>query len=88
MTLRFLVIVLLCTHSAWAQEPVFDSHVHLHDGEASLRAYEADIAASKIKLVGFGGMWFGGPHMALQGDPAKVRASNDAHIALAAKYPR
>ena len=88
MTLRALAIVLLYAHSALAQEPVFDSHVHLHNGEASLRAYEADVAASKIKLVGFGGMWFGGPNMALQGDPAKMRASNDAHIALAAKYPR
>ena len=87
MTLRTLAIVLLYAHSALAQEQVFDSHVHLHDGEASLRAYEADVAASKIKLVGFGAMWFGGPNMALQGDPAKMRASNDAHIALAAKYP-
>ena len=87
MTLRVLAIALLSTHSALAQEPVFDSHVHLREGEASLRAYEADVAASKINLVGFGGMWFGGPHMALQGDPAKVRASNDAHIALAAKHP-
>jgi predicted TIM-barrel fold metal-dependent hydrolase len=87
VTLRVLAIALLYTHSALGQEPVFDSHVHLHDGEASLRAYQADVAASEIKLVGFGGMWFGGPHMALQGDPAKVRANNDAHIALAAKYP-
>lgn len=88
MTLRVLAVALLYVHSALAQEPVFDLHVHLRDGETSLRAYEADVAASKIKLVGFGGMWFGGPHMALQGDPAKVRASNDAHIALAAKYPQ
>jgi uncharacterized protein len=87
MTIRALAIVLLCAQSASAQEAVFDSHVHLHDGEASLRAYEADVKSSKIKLVGFGGMWFGGPHMALQGDPAKMRADNDGHIALAAKYP-
>jgi uncharacterized protein len=87
MTLRPFAIVLLCARSALAQEAVFDSHVHLHEGEASLRAYEADVAASKIKLVGFGGMWFGGPNMALQGDPAKMRADNDAHLALAAKYP-
>jgi predicted TIM-barrel fold metal-dependent hydrolase len=32
-------------------------------------------------------MWFGGPHQALAGDPAKMRASNDALIALAAKHP-
>jgi predicted TIM-barrel fold metal-dependent hydrolase len=87
MTFRALAIVLLYIHSASAQEPVFDTHVHLHDGEASLRAYEADVAASKTNLVGFGAMWFGGPNMALQGNPAKVRADNDAHIALARKYP-
>jgi predicted TIM-barrel fold metal-dependent hydrolase len=87
VSIRALVIFLLFAQSAFAQEEVFDSHVHLHDGEASLRAYEADVAASKIKLVGFGGMWFGGPNMALQGDPAKMRADNDAHIALAAKHP-
>jgi predicted TIM-barrel fold metal-dependent hydrolase len=32
-------------------------------------------------------MWFGGPHQAAQGDPAKIRASNDALIAMAAKHP-
>ncbi|HVF17882.1 MAG TPA: amidohydrolase family protein [Steroidobacteraceae bacterium] len=87
MSLRSLAILLLYTHLAAAQEPVFDVHVHLHDGEKSLRAYEADAAASKIKLVGFGAMWFGGANMAPQNDPAKVRASNDAHIALALKSP-
>ena len=88
MTIRALAIVLLFSHTAAAQNAVFDVHVHLHDGEASLRAYEADIANSKLELVGFGGMWFGGPHMALQGNPAKVRADNDAHMALAKKYPK
>ena len=87
MNIRALAIALLFTHAAHAQEAVFDIHVHLHDGEASLRAYEADVAASKLKIAGFGGMWFGGPHQALQGNPAKVRADNDAHMALAAKYP-
>ena len=88
MTFRALAILLLFIHSARAEEPVFDVHVHLHDGEASLRKYEADVAASKIELLGFGAMWFGGPNMVRQGDPAKVRAGNDAHLALAAKYPK
>ena len=43
------------------REPVFDVHVHLRDVEASLKSYEADVAASKTKLAGFGAMWFGGP---------------------------
>lgn len=74
-------------HFAHADDAVFDSHVHLREGESSLRAYEADVAAAHIKLAGFGGMWFGGPNQALQGDPAKIRANNDAHLALAAKHP-
>lgn len=78
MIIRALAIALLCTHSALAQDLVFDSHVHLHDGEASLQAYEADISASKIKLVGFGGMWFGGPNMALQGNPALSQSASAA----------
>ena len=87
MLLRILAIALLSIQPAAAREPVFDVHVHLRDGEASLKAYEADVAASKIKLAGLGAMWFGGPHQAAQGDPAKVRASNDANIELAAKHP-
>ncbi len=87
MILRVFAIALLFIPPAIAQEPVFDVHVHLRDGEASVQAYEADVAAAKIKLAGYGAMWFGGPHQALQGEPAKVRAGNDALIALAAKHP-
>jgi len=61
--------------------------VHLREGEASLRAYEADVAAAHVKLAGFAGMWFGGPNQALAGDPAAIRANDDAHLALAKKHP-
>lgn len=67
--------------------PVFDVHVHLHEGEASLRKYQADAAASGIALSGIGAMWFGGPHQARQDEPEKARAGNDAVIALAARHP-
>lgn len=70
-----------------AKEPVFDVHVHLHEGATSLREYREDVAASGIELAGLATMWFGGPHQALQGEPDKVRAGNDAAIALAAKQP-
>lgn len=83
-----LISLLVCARAAHADDTVFDTHVHLHDGETSLRAYEADVAASHLELAGFGGMWFGGPNQALAGDPAAIRARNDAHIALAAKHPR
>jgi uncharacterized protein len=84
---RTLAIALLLANSAIAREPVFDVHVHLRDGETSLKAYEADVAAAKLQLSGIGAMWFGGPHQAPQGDPAKMRANNDALIAMAAKHP-
>ncbi len=80
------LLLLLCAHAAAAGEPVFDVHVHLRQGEASLREYRADVAASKIELEGLGAMWFGGPEQARQGDPAAIRARNDALLALAGKH--
>lgn len=87
--IRYILALMLALGipAAHADETVFDTHVHLHEGEASLRTYEVDVAAAHIKLAGFGGMWFGGPNQALQGDPKKMRANNDAHIALAANHP-
>jgi uncharacterized protein len=67
-------------------EPVFDSHVHLREGEASLLKFEAEVKAAGIDLAGLGAMWFGGPNQALAGDPAKIRAGNDGLLALAAKH--
>ncbi|MGH8074228.1 MAG: amidohydrolase family protein [Lysobacter sp.] len=88
MSRRLLTIMLLlCTGAAAAQGPVFDTHVHLHDGEASLAQYRADVDASGIELVGVAAMWFGGPHQARQGDLASIRAGNDSVIAWAHKYP-
>lgn len=83
------ILAVLCCFAAFAasaKEPVFDVHVHLHEGEASLRAYRADLAESGIELEGVAAMWFGGPHQALQGDLEKIRAGNDAIIALAGKH--
>ncbi|HEY6943124.1 amidohydrolase family protein [Dokdonella sp.] len=88
MSVRILLLSLLfCACVAHADETVFDTHVHLHDAEASLRAYEADVAAANIKLAGFAGMWFGGPNQALAGDPSAIRKADDAHIALAHRHP-
>ncbi|MFC5570175.1 amidohydrolase family protein [Lysobacter yangpyeongensis] len=70
-----------------AGEPVFDVHVHLRDGEASLREYRKDVTASGIELAGLAAMWFGGPHQALQGELDAMRTGNDAVIALAARNP-
>jgi predicted TIM-barrel fold metal-dependent hydrolase len=87
MILRVCAIALLFISPAIAREPVFDMHVHLREGETSLKAYEAEVAAAKLELAGIGAMWFGGQYQAPQGEPAKTRASNDSLIAMAAKHP-
>ena len=68
-------------------QPVFDSHVHLWNGEQSLREYEQQIKAAGIDQAGFAGMWFGGPNQALAGEPAQISRNNDAHWAMARKHP-
>lgn len=86
---RWLAVVLFLSASvAVAAGPIFDVHVHLREGEKSLLAYETDVRAAGLELVGLGAMWFGGPHQARQGELDKVRAGNDSVIALAAKHPR
>jgi uncharacterized protein len=70
-----------------AEQAVFDVHVHLREGEKSLRAYEADVESAGLKLAGLGAMWFGGPSQAPAGKPEDIRARNDSLITLARKHP-
>ena len=78
----------LAVRPAMAEPRIFDTHVHLHRGEASLREYEAQLRAGNQEVAGFAAMWFGGPNHALQGQPQAIRANNDALLALAAKHPK
>ncbi|HJZ72686.1 MAG TPA: amidohydrolase family protein [Vicinamibacterales bacterium] len=80
-------LLLFLSHPSTAQDQTFDLHVHLRNGAESIGEYEAQVASAKRQVTGFGGMWFGGPHQALQGDVAHTRAQNDALIALASKHP-
>lgn len=82
-----LCAALLLAPLAMAGTPVFDSHVHLRDFENSLRQYQAETRDAGVELAGAAVMWFGGPHQALAGKPAAIRAGNDALIALAARHP-
>lgn len=82
------VVALTIVQIAGAQSPLlFDSHVHLHNGEESLQAFEHQQKADKLQVGSIGAMWFGGPNQALAGDPKKIAAGNDGIIALAAKHP-
>lgn len=93
---RALTLLLLFSCAAAAQEPppapvappVFDVHVHLHDGGESLRAYRADVESAGVELAGLGAMWFGGPNQAPAGNPDDIRRRNDALIELAAGDPQ
>jgi predicted TIM-barrel fold metal-dependent hydrolase len=87
--LRLLVLAISLSATAVAESagPVFDMHVHLRDGEASLQKFKTEARKDGLELSGIGAMWFGGPHQALAGNPASIRANNDALIAMAAKHP-
>ena len=82
------VALALVAQAAAAQSPLFDSHVHLWNGEESLRAYEEQLKEGRLEVAGIGAMWFGGPNQALAGRPKQIRAGNDGIIALAAKHPK
>lgn len=85
--LTLLAAALFIPQTAIAQ-PVFDSHVHLWDGDKSIGEYEAQVKGAGLTITGFGGMWFGGPEkQALAGNPASIRAHNDALLALAKRHP-
>lgn len=83
----FALSLLLASAGVAAREPVFDVHVHLREGEASLRQFTEEAEAAGIELAGLGAMWFGGPHQAPAGNPEDIRVRNDALIAMAAKHP-
>lgn len=82
------VALALVAQTAAAQSPLFDSHVHLWNGEESLRAYEEQLKEGRLEVAGIGAMWFGGPNQAVAGRPAQIRVGNDGIIALAAKHPK
>ncbi len=85
-TLPFLAAALLLVPGAATAQPVFDTHVHLWDGEKSLREYQAQVKAAGLTASGLGVMWFGGPNQAREGNPADIAARNDALIEMAAKH--
>lgn len=85
--IRSLLLATTLPLSALAGTPVFDVHVHLREGEASLQQFRADAAREGLTLEGAAVMWFGGPNQARQGDPAAIRAGNDRMIALAGQHP-
>lgn len=81
-----LIALLFGANAARADSPVFDNHVHLHEGDKSLQLYKKQVADAHLNVAGIGAMWFGGGNQALAGKPDEIRAGNDSILALAAKY--
>lgn len=81
LTLLLLLLLLPFARAA-AQEKVFDVHVHIWNGETSVKEYLAQVEATGARVDGFGGI-----HMARRGELEHTRAKNDELIALAGRYP-
>lgn len=81
-----ITALLLLAPLAHAAGPVFDSHVHLRNGETSLREFLSEQQKAGLELSGAAVMWFGGPHQARPGNLADIRAHNDQVIALATRH--
>src|SRR3981189_1239394 len=62
---------------------VFDTHVHIWNGETLVRAYEAQLKATHQTVTRFAGIL-----IAERGKMVETRRKNDELIALATKYPR
>ncbi len=85
-----VLVVLGWTGSSYATPHgarIFDLHVHLWHGEASLQAYEENLKKTGREVAAAGVMWFGGPNQALAKQPEAIEAGNDGIIALAARHP-
>jgi predicted TIM-barrel fold metal-dependent hydrolase len=63
-------------------QQVFDTHVHIWNGETSVRAYEAQLKATHQTVTRFAGIL-----IAERGKMDQTRRKSDELIALAAKYP-
>ncbi len=79
--LGLLLLSLSCV--AQAEDRIFDVHVHIWNGEQSVKEYLAQVESTGQHVTGFGGI-----HMARRGELAHTRAKNDELIALAKRYPK
>ncbi len=77
------LLLLLLSHAAHAEDRIFDVHVHVWNGEQSVKEYLAQVEAGGLPVAGFGGI-----HMARLGELDHTRAKNDDLIALSSRYPK
>jgi hypothetical protein len=83
MKARLAASLLLAVPTMANAQRVFDTHVHIWNGETSVRAYEAQLKETHQTVARFAGIL-----IAERGRMAETRRKNDELIALATKYPR
>src|SRR5688572_20065233 len=69
--------------TASGQAPVFDIHVHIWEGEKSVKDYLAEVKAEGRAVTRFGAIW-----MARLGKHEETRQKHDELLALAKSYPQ
>lgn len=77
----FGLTLLALANLAHAQDKVFDTHVHIWNGEQSVKEYLSQVEAAGLSATAFGGI-----HMARLGELAHTRAKNDDLVALSKRY--
>ena len=82
MKVVLLALLLLAVPAVASAQRVFDTHVHIWNGEASVREYKAQLQETHQSVTRFAGIL-----IAQRGNMAETRRKNDELIALAAKYP-
>jgi hypothetical protein len=85
VTQRFILGLLLLVASSLVHsaEKVFDFHVHIWNGDASVKEYLAQLEHDKQSVDGFGAIL-----IARKGEIERTRQKNDELIGLARRYPK
>lgn len=76
-----LLMMIINLHYAWSQEKILDIHVHILDGENSVKTYLAQLDSTGQHVSKFGGI-----HMARKGKLDETRKKNDELISLSKRY--
>ncbi|KAB7530363.1 amidohydrolase family protein [Flagellimonas olearia] len=81
--LVFVFLPLLTFYVGHTQDKVFDTHVHIWDGEKSVREYLTQLDTTDLTVTKFGGIY-----MAKKGQMEETRLKNNELITLSKKYPQ
>lgn len=79
----FILIIFLVSNFSFSQVQIYDNHVHIWEGEKSVREYLNQLDSTNQSVTRFGAI-----HMAMKGKLEETRQKNDELIMLSKKYPQ